>query len=336
MKKNPVIAVVGATGIVGNEILVCIEDSPLEFSDLRLFASSDSEGEVYSCRDSEYKIDVLGDDSFEGVDIAFFAVEASLAAKYVPIATESRTVVIDCSSQFRLDAGVPIIVPEVNLNTLKLSNRLIGCPSPSTVFLSPILQAIQEEAGLERVIITAFESVSGAGKTALDELWSQTISILNQNEIQCDAFQHQIAFNCIPQVDLLRGDAYTKEEHGIVNEIRKVLGLPDLRMSVTAVRVPVFHTYSLSVNIETSRELLPDKCSTLLQGVVGLEISPDPLEYPMPLTVIGSEEVHVGRIRRDYSVAHGLNMWIVGDNVRRGAALCMIKTAQRIVEEFAD
>ncbi|NMC61795.1 MAG: aspartate-semialdehyde dehydrogenase [SAR324 cluster bacterium] len=336
MKKNPVIAVVGATGLVGNEILVCLEDSPIEFSDLRLFASSDSEGEVYSCRDSEYKIDVLGDDSFEGVDIAFFSVEASLASKYVPIAIESGALVIDCSNQFRLDPEIPVIVPEVNFKALTISNRLISCPSPSAVFLSPILKSIQDEVGIKRVVISVFESVSGAGKAALDELWSQTICIFNQRQVVCDAFQHQIAFNCIPQVDLIRGDAYTKEEYGIIAEIKKVLELPDLQMTATVVRVPIFHTYSLSVNIETSGELLPDRCTSLLQGLKGLEISSDPLEYPMPLTVIGSEAIHVGRIRRDYSVLHGLNMWIVGDNVRRGGALCALKIGQQVIEKFGD
>jgi len=336
MKKNPVIAVVGATGLVGNEILVCLENSSMEFSDLRLFASNDSEGEVYSCRDSEYRIDGLGDDSFEGVDLAFFSVEASLAAKYVPIAIESGTIVVDCSNQFRLDSEIPVIVPDVNINTLTISDRLISCPSPSAVFLSPILKVIQSEVGIKRIVMTVFESVSGAGKMALDELWSQTISIFNQHDVVCDAFQHQIAFNCIPQVDLIRGDAYTKEEYGIMSEIKKVLDMPDLQMTVTVVRVPVFHTFSMTVNVETLSELLPDRCTSLLLSLEGLEISSDPLEYPMPLTVIGSEAIHVGRIRRDYSVAHGLNMWIVGDNVRRGGALCALRIAQQMIEKFGD
>jgi len=253
MEKNPVIAIVGATGLVGNEVLVCLEESKIEFGDLRLLASSDSEGEVYSCRDSEYRVDQLEDEAFEGVDVALFALGADLSAHYGPIASAAGALVIDSSSHYRSEEDIPLIVSEVNFDLLTPKDRIIACPNPSTVLLSPLLNAVEKEAGLKRVIVSAYEAVSSAGKDALDELWSQTLAIFNQREIVNEAFQHQIAFNCIPQVDVIRGDGSTKEEFRIVSETRKVLKLPELRMAVTAVRVPVFHSHGYSVNIETER-----------------------------------------------------------------------------------
>ncbi len=336
MKQNPVIAIVGATGLVGNEVLVCLEESKIEFSELRLLASADSEGEVYSCRDSEYKVDQLEDDSFEGVNLALFAMGPDLAARYVPAAVEAGALVIDASSNFRNQEGVPLVVPEVNFDTIETGQKIISCPNPSTVLLSPMLNAINKTAGIQRVVISAYESVSGAGKDALDELWAQSLAIFNQREVINEAFQHQIAFNCIPQVDVIRGDGTTKEEFRIAAETRRVLNLPDLRMSVTAVRVPVFYSHGFSVNVEMERELTPEGCGSLLQGVEGLEVTPDPMEYPMQLGATGSDSLQIGRIRCDPSVPAGLNLWAAGDNVRKGAALNMVNIAQRIIEGFGN
>ena len=332
MRTNPVAAIVGATGLVGNEILVCLEESKLEFADLRLFASVDSEGEIYSCRDTEYKVERIEDDSFEGVDLALFALNPNLAGQFIPIAVEAGAVVIDSSSCFRGEPGIPLVVAGVNTGTVGPQHKIIASPNPSTVLLSPVLKALHDEAGLVRVVVSAYNGVSGAGKVALDELWSQTLAIFNQREVISEAFQHQIAFNCIPQMDVIRADGYTKEEYRLISETSSVLGIPDMRMTATAVRVPVFHSYAFNVNVQTETELSPERCISVLNEVKAVEISSDPLEYPMPISVTGSDHVHVGRIRRDTSVKYGLDLWIVGDNVRRGAALNMIETAQHIIK----
>lgn len=336
MKRNPVIAVVGATGLVGNELLVCLEESDIEFDDLKLFASENSEGEIYSFRDTEYKIETLDQNSFDGVNLALFAVKADLAKKYAPLAIQTGTLVIDSSSAFGLQDDVPLVVPELNFSAVKQVHKIISSPAPSTVQLIPILSAIHRVAGLKRVVVSTYEAVSGAGKAALDELWSQTLAIFNQREIVSEAFQHQIAFNCIPQIDVMRSDGYTKEEFRIVAETRKILGLSGLSMTATAVRVPVLHSHGASVNIELEKELLPDQCVALLQKVSGLEVFPDTLDYPMPLGAANTDDIHVGRIRRDSSLAYGLDMWIVADNVRKGTALNLIGISKKIIETFGE
>jgi aspartate-semialdehyde dehydrogenase len=196
----------------------------------------------------------------------------------------------------------------------------------------PVLKAIHEAAGLKRVVISSYQSVSGAGKAALDELWGQTIAVFNQRELEIEEFPHQIAFNCIPQIDLILENGYTKEEAKIINESRKILGLPELRITATAVRVPVLHSHAESVNIETERPLSPAQCIELLQGAEGLTVYSDSAEYPLQLEVTGTDEIHVGRIRADESVPHGLNMWIVADNLRKGAALNAVQIAERLIQ----
>lgn len=332
MDRNPSIAIVGATGMIGNEVLGCLEESEIEFSDLRLFASADSEGEIYSCRDAEYKVERLEDDSFEDIDFAIFAVNATLSASHVPVAVEAGARVIDISGNFRADTNVPLVVPGVNPESLSAGSSITALPGPAAIMLAPVLKALNDAAGLGRIVISTYQSVSGAGKVALDELWSQTLAIFNQRPIVSEAFQHQIAFNCIPQVDVLRGDGYTKEEVRIVEEVRRVLQLPGLAMSVTAVRVPVFHSYAMSVNVELERRCTPEDCISALQKVPVFEVSPDPMEYPMHLSAAGTDPIHVGRIRSDASVPHGLNMWIAADNVRRGAAVTAIEVLGELIK----
>lgn len=329
MKNPPVIAIAGATGLVGSEMISCIEERGLAFSEVRLLASEDSAGELYKVSDHEVEIDVLSEASFEGVDIALFATSAALSEKFVPIAVAAGAVAIDNSSFFRMKEGVPLIVPEVN-ESLIAGASLIANPNCSTIQLVPVLKAIHEAAGLKRVVVSTYQAVSGAGKAALDELWSQTLAIFNQKEVPLDAFQHQIAFNCIPQIDVLLESGYTKEEFKIINESRKILGIPDLRITATAVRVPVFHSHAESVNVETERPLSPAQLVELLQQAPGIDVYGGD-EYPMQLGVAATDNIHVGRIRRDESVPHGLDMWIVADNVRKGAALNAVQIAERVI-----
>jgi aspartate-semialdehyde dehydrogenase len=334
MKKNPVIAVVGATGLVGNEMVAVLDQRKVPAAEVRLFASKESAGEVYKVGDSEVAVAELGNDSFNGVDIALFATSAELASKYVPIAVEAGAFAIDNSSFFRMDPKVPLVVPEVNGETIEERTRLIANPNCSTIQLVPVLQALHKAAGLKRVVVSTYQSVSGAGKAALDELWEQTLSIFNQKPFESEQFQHQIAFNCIPQIDLLLEDGFTKEEHKIINESRKILGLPDLRITATAVRVPVLYSHAESVNIELERELSVAEATKVLEGTLGVQVYPTVGEYPMQIQTAGTDEIHVGRIRKDLSVPHGLSLWIVADNVRKGAALNAVQIAERLIERF--
>jgi aspartate-semialdehyde dehydrogenase len=335
MKKNPVIAIAGATGLVGNEMLVVLEQLNVKFSELRLLASEESAGEVYKVGGYEASVEVLSESSFEGVDIALFATSADLAKKFVPIAIEHGAVAIDNSRHYRMDKTVPLVVPEVNFDIVTEKTRLIANPNCSTIQLVPVLRAIHELAGLKRVVVSTYQSVSGAGKAALDELWAQTLAICNQKEVPVEEFQHQIAFNCIPQIDVIMENGYSREEEKIINESRKILGLPDLRITSTAVRVPVFHGHAESVNVETERELSPETLIQDLEKREGIEVFPNSSEYPMQITTASTDSIQVGRIRRDESVPFGLNLWIVADNVRKGAALNAVQIAQRLIQKFA-
>ncbi len=332
MRKDPVIAVVGATGLVGTEMISVLESRKVPWSEVRLFASADSVGEVYRVGADEVEVKELTAGCFAGVDIALFATSAELSKEFVPQAVEAGAYAIDNSSYFRMQQDVPLIVPEVNWSALKPGQHLIANPNCSTIQLMPVLKAIHEAAGLKRVVISSYQSVSGAGKAALDELWGQTIAVFNQRELEIEEFPHQIAFNCIPQIDLILENGYTKEEAKIINESRKILGLPELRITATAVRVPVLHSHAESVNIETERPLSPAQCIELLQGAEGLTVYSDSAEYPLQLEVTGTDEIHVGRIRADESVPHGLNMWIVADNLRKGAALNAVQIAERLIQ----
>jgi len=330
--KSPVIAIAGATGLVGNEMLVVLEERKVPVAEVRLFASQDSVGEVYKFRDDEVAVKVLEEDSFEGVDIALFATSAELSAKFVPLAVKAGAIAIDNSSHFRMSSDVPLVVPEVNFEAA-CGKKIIANPNCSTIQLVPVLHAINEIAGLRHVVVSTYQSVSGAGKAALDELWSQSIAVFNQSEMTHEAFQHQIAFNCIPQIDVMLDNGFTKEEYKIINESRKILGLPDLRITATAVRVPVFYGHAESIFVETERPISPEALVQKLSTVPGVVAHATPDEYPMQLDIAGTDEIHVGRIRRDESVPHGLSLWVVADNVRKGAALNAVQIAERLCAE---
>lgn len=332
MKKEPVIAIAGATGLVGSEMLLVLEQLKIPFSEVRLLASEQSAGEVFKVGSEDVEVEVLDDGSFVGVDIALFATSAQLSEKFVPIAAEAGAFAIDNSSFFRMKEGIPLVVPEVNPHEVSEKTKIIANPNCSTIQLVPVLNEIHKAAGLKRVVVSTYQSVSGAGKDALDELWSQTLAIFNQREIEMTAFQHQIAFNCIPQIDVLMDNGYTKEEYKIINESRKILGIPDLKITATAVRVPVFHSHAESVAVETERPLSPSQLTELLKKAEGIEVYTTP-EYPMQLGAASTDTIHVGRIRRDESVENGLNLWIVADNVRKGAALNAVQIAKLLLEE---
>jgi aspartate-semialdehyde dehydrogenase len=231
-----------------------------------------------------------------------------------------------------MDPKVPLVVPEVNIAAVSGQHKVIANPNCSTIQLVPVLNVIEELAGLQHVVVSTYQSVSGAGKAALDELWGQTIAICNQQEMPQECFQHQIAFNCIPQIDVVLEDGFTKEEYKIINESRKILNIPDLRITATAVRVPVFYSHAESVFVETKRAIAPKDLLSRLQELPGFSVSTSPDEYPLQIDVAGSDEIHVGRVRLDPSVPHGVSLWIVADNVRKGAALNAIQILERLVQ----
>ena len=331
LTKTPVIAIAGATGLVGSEMLNVLEERKVPCSELRLLASKDSAGEVYKFQGQEVEVEVLGDESFEGVDVALFGTSAELSSMYVPIAAKAGAVCIDNSSFFRMNPEVPLVVPEVNFGSIKPDDKIIANPNCSTIQLVPVLKVIDDIAGLKHVVVSTYQSVSGAGKAALDELWGQTLAVFNQQQFEQEAFQHQIAFNCIPQIDVFLENGFTKEEFKIINESRKILGLPLLRITATAVRVPVFYSHAESVFIETERAFDLDDVVKKLSKAPGVSVRSGHDEYPMQFEATGTDDIHVGRIRRDESVEHGLSMWIVADNVRKGAALNAVQIAERLI-----
>lgn len=331
MKNKPVIAIAGATGLVGSEMGRIITELDLPCSEVRLLASKDSVGELYQIKGEELEVTLLDNDAFAGVDIALFATAAELSEKYVPVAAAAGAVAIDNSSFFRMKPDVPLVVPEVNFDVINSNDRIIANPNCSTIQLVPVLKVIDQLAGLKRVVVSSYQSVSGAGKAALDELWGQTLAIFNQNDFTPDVFPHQIAFNCIPQIDLFLDDGYTKEEYKIINESRKILGIPDLNITATAVRVPVFHSHAESVNVEVERDLAVETLIEHLSSFDGVEVYPNQSDYPLQIGTTNTDKIHVGRVRRDNSVPFGFNMWIVADNLRKGAALNAIQIAQRLI-----
>jgi aspartate-semialdehyde dehydrogenase len=329
MSKKPVIAIAGATGLVGSEMINIIGEKNIPFEEVRLLASEDSVGEMYKVGSQEAVVEKLEAHSFDRVDVALFATGQELSKEFVPLAVKAGALAIDNSSYFRMQEDVPLVVPEVNGDLIQAGPGIIANPNCSTIQLVPVLQAIDKAAGIKRVVVTTFQSVSGAGKAALDELWDQTLAVCNQKEIKNEVFPHQIAFNCIPQIDLLMEDGFTKEEQKIMRESRKILGLPQMAIVATAVRVPVFHGHAESVTVETCNPLSPQQCVELLQTRPELQVRADAEDYPMQLQVVGNDEIYVGRIRRDPSVENGLAFWVVADNVRKGAALNAVQIMQK-------
>lgn len=321
MSKKPVIAIAGATGLVGSEMINIIGEKNIKFEEIRLLASEESVGEMYKVGGREAVVEKLEPHRFDGVDVALFATSQDLSKEFVPLAVKAGALAIDNSSYFRMQEDIPLVVPEVNGSLIKSGPGIIANPNCSTIQLVPVLQAIHQAAGLKRVVVTTFQSVSGAGKAALDELWDQTIAVCNQKEIKSEVFPHQIAFNCIPQIDMLQEDGYSKEESKIMRESRKILGLADLSIVATAVRVPVFHGHAESVNVETVNPLSAQQLVELLGARAECRVNVPADEYPMQLDVVGTDEIHVGRIRKDASVQNGLVFWVVADNLRKGAAL---------------
>ncbi|MFC2062275.1 aspartate-semialdehyde dehydrogenase [Elusimicrobiota bacterium] len=337
MKKYNV-AVAGATGAVGEQMRLILEERDFPVENIRYMASSRSKGKKLLWKGSEVEVEDLAEASFKGVDIALFSAGGGRSKEHSPRAVEEGAVVIDNSSAFRMDPNVPLIVPEVNPDAAGKHNGIIANPNCSTIQMVMALKPIYDEAGIERVVVSTYQSVSGAGTKAVNELLEQTRDFLDKKEVKCEIFPHQIAFECLPQIpqsDAFLENGYTSEEMKMLNETRKIMEDDDIRVTMTTVRVPVIGGHSEAVNIETREKISPERAKDLLGAFPGVAVLDNPQKQVYPLANIawGKDEVYVGRIREDESIKHGLNMWVVSDNLRKGAALNAIQIAELLIEK---
>jgi aspartate-semialdehyde dehydrogenase len=319
------LAIVGATGLVGREVLTILAENHIRIPVIKALASEKSAGEEVEYGDRMLPVESLTTESFHGVQAALFSAPNEISKKYIPIASAAGCLCIDDSSVFRMDPEVPLIVPEVNAEQLRDFTGLVtATPNCSTTPLVMVLKPLLERYGLERVIVSSYQSVSGAGRAAYQELSEQTVNLLSGKASEAKVFPHRIAFNCLPQIGKALDTGESDEEAKIQNETRKILGVKNLRIAATAVRVPTFAGHGLSVNIEfTDSFETVEQVRDLLDTTAGVKVldKPEGNIYPTNAEATGSDEVFVGRIRRDTSVESGVNLWIIGDNLRKGAAL---------------
>lgn len=338
MTKKYKVGVVGATGAVGREMVSILEERKFPVECLRLFASEKSVGEKMTFCGKAISVELLQENSFQGEQIVLFSAGGTVSQRFAPLAAEAGAVVIDNSSAFRMAEDIPLIVPEVNPQDVGQykKRRIIANPNCSTIQLVAVLKPLHDAAGLRRVVVSTYQSTAGAGQKAMKELSEQVVALFNQREIEKRVFPHQIAFNCIPHIDVFLDNGYTKEEMKIVNESRKIMGLPTLRITSTAVRVPVFCSHSESVNVELERKLSVARIREILSKAPGVTVYDDPSknQYPLAVESTGKDDVFVGRIRIDESVENGFNLWIVSDNLRKGAALNAVQIAELLAEKY--
>ena len=324
------VAVVGATGAVGTEMLQVLEERNFPVGELVPLASARSEGNEVTFRDKACPVKVLQADSFNGVDLALFSAGAGISKEFGPIAVKAGTVVVDNSSAWRMNPEVPLVVPEVNALALEKHHGLIANPNCSTIQMVVALKPLHDAVKIKRIIVTTFQSVSGTGKEAMEELADQTRKLLSMGEAKTEVYPHQIAFNCLPHIDDFLPNGYSKEEMKMVNETHKIFGDTSIQVTATTVRVPVFVCHAESINIETERKLSANEARALLSTAPGVQVYDDPSRhlYPLPIDVVGTDDVYVGRVREDESIPHGLNLWVVADNLRKGAALNAVQIAE--------
>ncbi|WP_225071770.1 aspartate-semialdehyde dehydrogenase [Desulfuromonas sp. CSMB_57] len=338
MSRTFNVAVVGATGAVGNQMLEVLEERNFPVKEVRLLASSRSEGKFLEFRGEQLPVQVLGKDSFKGIDIALFSAGGSRSEEFCPIAAAAGAVCVDNSSAWRMDPEVPLVVPEVNPHDVALyrNKGIIANPNCSTIQMVVALKPLHDFATIRRIVVSTYQAVSGTGTHAIDELRIQCGELLNGRPAESKVYPHQIAFNCLPHIDVFLPNGYTKEEMKMVNETRKILGDEKIRVTATTVRVPVFYSHSEAVNIETERKLTAAKARELLTAAPGVLVVDDVANavYPMAVEAAGQDLTFVGRIREDESIENGLNLWVVADNLRKGAATNAVQIAELLVEKY--
>ncbi len=333
MASGQRIAVVGVTGAVGQTTLKILEQRKFPVRDLKAYASERSVGKTVTFAGESIPVQLAGADGFKGIDIAFFSAGADQSREFAPIAVKAGAIVIDKSSAFRMDPDVPLVIPEINGAAARAHKGIIAVPNCTTIVTVMPLKPLHDLGRLRRVVATSFQAVSGAGVNGVAELREQTMAWAKGESIKAKTFAHQIAFNLIPAGNFVEG-GYTGEEIKLVHEIRKILELPDLPVSPTTVRVPVFTTHSISVNAETEDRVTVADARAAFDRFPGIRLFDDPAQnrYPMPIIVEGQDDCFVGRIREDLSHANALNFWVVGDQLRKGAALNGIQIAELLLK----
>ncbi|MDP1808924.1 MAG: aspartate-semialdehyde dehydrogenase [Actinomycetota bacterium] len=329
------VAIVGATGAVGEQMRLILESRGFPVGALRLLASPKSEGKRLTWRRTGVSVTALAEDSFADVDIALFSAGSAISRRYAPIARDAGAVVIDNSSAWRMEEGVPLVVPEVNRQALAGHSGIIANPNCSTIQMVVVLKPLHDRWGLKRVIVSTYQAVSGTGRLAVEELLAQARAYLAGEPINAEIYPHQIAFNLLPHIDVFGADGYSNEERKMVNETRKIMDLPDLAMTATTVRVPIVVSHSESVNAEFVGSPDIDAARKILAAAPGVEVVDDPENaiYPMPITAAGKDSCYVGRLRLDGSAVNGLNLWVVADNLRKGAALNAVQIAECLISD---
>lgn len=332
-KERYRIAVVGATGGVGNEIIDLLEQRAFPVEGLRLFASADSAGEELEFEESAVPVETLDGGSFREIDIAFFSAGTERSRAWAPLAVRSGCVVVDTSACWRMEANVPLVVPEVNPHDLSSHRGIIASPGSAVTQLVVALKPLHEAAGVRRIVVTTLQSVSEKGKKGMDELLMQTTDLLSFREIRKALYPDQIAFNVLPYAGEFLEGGYTSEEMQTIRETQKIMGEDTMRVSATVVTVPVFRCHCQAVTIETEGKLTANEARALLAAAPGVIVfdAPDRTVCPFPLTIAGRDEVYVGRIREDESADSGLSMWIVADNLRKGSALNAVQIAETLI-----
>ena len=343
-KEKYNVAIMGATGAVGSQFLSILDERNFPIDELRLLASERSKDKVLTFKGKEHKVQVLGEDSFSGIDIVLASAGATRSKEFLPHAVKAGAVCVDNSSAFRMNKEVPLVVPEVNPHAVGTHKGIIANPNCSTIQVVLPLLAIHKAAGLKRVVVSTYQSVSGAGQNNILEMESQVKALSEKpshhgvgshtvSPDEVENFPYQIAYNLIPQIDVFLKNNYTKEEMKMVEETRKILEIPNLALTATCIRVPVYYAHSESVNVETQNKISAKELIELLKKFPGVTVIDDPekAEYPMPLNAEGQDDVFVGRIRDDESVDNGVNMWVVADNLRKGAALNTVQIAELLI-----
>lgn len=341
MVKKYNVAIAGATGMVGGEFIKVLEQRRFPVNEIRLLASERSKGKTLKFCGKDCKVEKLTRDSFKGIDIALFSAGAGISKEFSPWAAKQGAWVVDNSTAFRMDPAVPLVVPEVNPDAVKKHKGIIANPNCSTIQMAMVLKPIHDAARIKRVVVCTYQSASGWGKEAVDQLWDEIEAASDgRRQASSDKIRNikkvlpaQIAFNVIPHIDVFLPNRYTKEEMKMVNETRRIMEDDSIKITATCVRVGVVVSHSEAVNIETEKKLTPDEATRILKKAPGVEVIDDVSKekYPLPIDAQGMDATFVGRIRADESVENGLNLWIVSDNLRKGAALNAVQIAELLI-----
>jgi len=332
------VAVAGATGAVGNQMITCLEERNFPVKKIKLLASRRSVGRTLDFKGIPVAVEELTEGSFRGVDIALFSAGGGTSKTFAPLAAKDGCVVIDNSSAWRMDPEVPLVVPEVNPHAIAQYKKkgIIANPNCSTIQMVVALHPLHQKYGIKRIVVSTYQSVSGTGQKAIDELDNQTRAIMNCKDYEKKVYPHTIAFNCLPHIDVFLENGYTKEEMKMVDETRKIMEDYTIGITATTVRVPVFYGHSESINVEMKKNVTADEVRILLAKSPGIKVVDDPGKnvYPMAIDATGQDLTLVGRIRNDESIPNGINMWVVADNIRKGAATNAVQIAEFLAREY--